>query len=75
MFCPAIARLAVQLAVESPFVFTEVVEISELPDLAREFRVTSVPRLQVDDHTELVGSQSVESVIDAVLGTSDGVAV
>ena len=67
--------MAVQLAIESPFVFTEVIEISELADVARKFGVTSVPRLQVDDHTELVGSQSVESVIEAVLGTSDGIAV
>jgi hypothetical protein len=60
--------LAVQLAVESAVVLTEVIEISDLPDLARELAVTSVPRLQVGDRV-LLGSQSEISIVDTVLGS------
>lgn len=58
-----------QLAVESSFVSTEVIEISELPHLARELGVTSVPRLQVGGRV-LLGAQSEASVLETVFGPS-----
>ena len=61
--------MATELPLESPWIEAEVVEISELPDLARRLGVTSVPHLRVEDRV-LVGPQSEEAIVEAVLGTS-----
>ena len=63
------SRLAHQLAVESDRVATDVVEIETVPELAERYRVTSVPRVVIDDSVELVGSQSDTSLLDAIEAT------
>ena len=52
--------MAHQTAVESGHVDAEVVEITEFPDLARRYAVTSVPKVVINDVVELLGSQTEE---------------
>ncbi len=66
MFCPQVSRLAHQIAVASEYVVADVVEVDALPELAHEYRVTSVPKTLVNASVELLGSQSESSLLDAI---------
>ena len=66
MFCPQVSRLAHQMAVASEQVVADVVEVDGLPELAQEYRVTSVPKTLVNGSVELLGSQSESSLVDAI---------
>ena len=67
MFCPDVSRLAHRIAIENARVKADVIEVSELAAVRERFRVTSVPRVLIDDEHELVGSQS-EGDLLAALG-------
>jgi len=50
-------RLAIQFAIESGRVRTDAIEVTGYPDLARGYRVSSVPKTVVgDDGIEFVGA-------------------
>jgi glutaredoxin-like protein len=66
-FCPAAARLAQKMAVESDKVTADVVEASEFPDLVRRFSVRGVPKTVVNDSVEFVGAQPEAGFLDHVL--------
>lgn len=61
------------MAVESARVTADVVEVSEYPEMARRYDVTSVPKVVLNDAVELLGSQSEETLVASVwrLGRSD----
>jgi glutaredoxin-like protein len=56
-YCPKVASLAHQAAVENGHVTADVVEISEFPDLAAQYHVRGVPKIVMNDTVELVGAQ------------------
>lgn len=66
-YCPTIASLAHQVAVESANVTADVIEINEFPDLARQYQVRGVPKIVLNETVELVGAQSEAAFVDAVL--------
>lgn len=66
-YCPGVASLAHQAAVESEKVTADVIEISEFPDLAAQYRVHGVPKIVVNDTVELVGAQAEASFVDALV--------
>ena len=45
------------MAVESPLVTSLAVEVSEFPDMIRQYRVNGVPKIVVNDCNELLGAQ------------------
>lgn len=45
------------MGVESEKVLADVVEVSEFPDMARQYGVTGVPKIVINDQLELVGAQ------------------
>lgn len=49
-------RLAFQFAIESDFVTADSVEVTGYPDLARKYRVSSVPKTVVGETIEFVGA-------------------
>lgn len=55
-YCPAAARLAHQMAVESEHVTGDVIEAMEFPDLARRYSVRGVPKIVINETTEFVGA-------------------
>jgi glutaredoxin-like protein len=69
-FCPAAARLAHQMAVESPRVTAEVVEAAEFPDLIERYRVQGVPKVVVNDTIEFVGAKPEAAFLREVLRAS-----
>ena len=66
-FCPAVARLAHQMAQESPRVVAEVVEIQTFPRLAQVYNVMGVPKTVINDSVEIVGAVSEDVLLKGVL--------
>ena len=66
-YCPKVASLAHQAAVENPNVTADVIEISEFPDLAAQYNVRGVPKVVMNDIVELVGAQPEAAFVDAML--------
>jgi glutaredoxin-like protein len=66
-YCPQVASLAHQTAVESGKVTADVVEISEFPDLAAQYQVRGVPKIVMNDTVELFGAQPEAAFVDAML--------
>ncbi len=66
-YCPAAARLAHQMALESPHITAEVVEITEFPHLAQRYKVQGVPKVVINDKVEFVGAQPEAKFLSYVL--------
>ena len=66
-YCPKVASLAHQAAVENAYVTADVIEISEFPDLAAQYHVRGVPKIVMNDVVELVGAQPEAAFVDAML--------
>ena len=66
-YCPKVASLAHQTAVESAHVTADVVDISEFPDLAAHYHVHGVPKIVVNDTVELIGAQPEAAFVEALL--------
>ena len=66
-YCPQVASLAHQTAVENAKVTADVIEISEFPDLAAQYHVRGVPKVVMNDTVELVGAQPEAAFVDAML--------
>jgi glutaredoxin-like protein len=69
-YCPKVASLAHQAAVESAHVTADVIEISEFPDLAAQYHVRGVPKIVMNDAVELVGAQPEAAFVDAMLSAA-----
>ena len=68
--CPAVARLAHQLAVESPRVSADVIEAAEFPDLLERFRVSGVPTVIVNERRAVVGAVDEAGFVRRVLAAA-----
>jgi glutaredoxin-like protein len=66
-YCPKVASLAHQAAVENANVTADVIEISEFPDLAAQYQVRGVPKVVMNDIVEIVGAQPEAAFVDAML--------
>lgn len=66
-YCPGVAHLAHLMALASPHVIAEVVEISEYPELAERWRVQGVPKIVIDGRIERLGAQPEAALLAAVL--------
>jgi glutaredoxin-like protein len=66
-YCPKVASLAHQAAVESGNVTADVVEITEFPDLGAHYQVRGVPKVVMNDRVELVGAQPEAAFVEAIL--------
>ena len=54
-YCPIAAGLAQKFAVESDMVRSDVVEVGEFPHIAQKYSVMGVPKIVINERTELVG--------------------
>ena len=74
--CPRMARAAYHLALASPHIAAEVVDISEFPELAQRYRVKAVPMTIIDDKLAIPGAVDekvlVEEVVKAAAGSGSG---
>lgn len=67
--CPGAVRAAVAVALASPRIHVEVVGASEFPDLARAFKVASVPTTVVNGRAYFEDPRAPSDVLDALLST------
>lgn len=74
-YCPAMMRVAYQMAFISPHVTAEVIEVNEFPDLADKYKVQAVPLTIMNDAVAIPGmvheTQLVAEIVKLV-GTTDG---
>ena len=66
-FCPAVARVAHAMAMESPRILTDVVEIQEFPHLRQVYQVMGVPKTVINDTLQFVGAVSEEVLLRRLL--------
>jgi len=55
-YCPIAAGLAHKFAIESDMIKSDVVEVGEFPPLAQKYSVMGVPKIVINERTELVGA-------------------
>lgn len=60
-------RLAYRFAIASEKITTDGVEVTGFPDLARRYRVSSVPKTVVGETGEFVGAQGEAALLQHVL--------
>jgi glutaredoxin-like protein len=73
--CPAMARLAHKMALESPRLSAAVVEILEFPRLAERHKVNAVPVTVIGGRVALVGAMNEHTLMAQILQFAQGKAV
>ncbi len=69
-FCPTQVRLAHRLAIESDFIWSEMIESNEFITLAQKYGVMGVPKTIINDKTEVGGVVPEELFVLHVLNAS-----
>jgi glutaredoxin-like protein len=64
--CPQMARLAYQVALESPRISVEVIEANEFPELSQRYHVRGVPTTVIDQKMSFTGSVPDDLLVDAI---------
>jgi glutaredoxin-like protein len=64
--CPQMARLAYQVALESPHISAEVIEANEFPELSQRYQVRGVPTTIIDEKTGFAGSVPDDLLVDTI---------
>lgn len=65
--CPVPARLAHAMALESPMVSADVVEVQEFPALAQNYGIRSVPFTVVNEHIRFGGQVSEAQLLEKIV--------
>jgi hypothetical protein len=58
--------MAHQLAIESEFILSDVIEMIEFPYLVQKYGVMSVPHIVINEDTAFVGAQQIEFFIEQI---------
>jgi len=56
------------MAIENPNITAIAVEVTEYPDLVRQYRVNGVPKTVVDDRVEILGALPEAQFVRQALG-------
>lgn len=73
--CPVVARAAHKMALESPHVHADVIEIGEFPRLSQRFQVRGVPTTVLNDKTLVVGAMDERMLLEQVMKVAEGAAL
>lgn len=65
-------RLAYQFAMESDQISADGIEVTGFPDLARRYRVSSVPKTVIGENVEFVGAGPEAMLLEHVQKAVDG---
>jgi len=71
VYCPRAVALAVRMAFANPSITATTVVATEFYDLARQYRVTGVPKTVVNGEIEIMGAQPEPVFIRAALGLEE----
>ena len=72
--CPRAVTLAHEIAWANPHVTAYAIEATAYPDLAREYRVTGVPKTIIGDTTEILGAVPEDTFVEQTLAGFAGLA-
>lgn len=72
--CPRAVTLAHEIAWANPQVTAYAIEATAYPDLAREYRVTGVPKTIIGDATEILGAVPEDTFVEQTLAGFAGLA-
>ena len=65
--CPAVARVAHDMAMESSRVVADVIEIQEYPQLAQAYGVRRVPKTVINDSVQVTGAVTEDAFLSRIL--------
>ncbi len=68
VYCPRAVALAVRMAAANPNISATTVQATEFFELARQFRVTGVPKIVVNGEIEMLGAQPEPIFVRTALG-------
>ena len=71
-YCPAMVRLAYQMAMVNPLIHAEGIEVSGFPDLGQRYGVQAVPLTVINDKIAVPGMLPEEQFVDLVVKTAQG---
>lgn len=58
--------MAHKLAILSPRITADAVEVSEFPDMIQKYNVSGVPKIVVNETIEFVGAQPADAFLQAI---------
>ncbi len=65
-FCPKMARIAHQFAIESEFIRADVIEMTEFPYLVQRYSIMSTPHIVINEDTWFIGAQPPDVFIEQI---------
>lgn len=65
-YCPAAVKTAYQFAIESEFIRSDVIEMTEFPNLVQRYAVMSTPHIVINEDTSFVGAQPPEVFLQQI---------
>ncbi len=65
-YCPKAARIAHQFAIESEFIRSDVIEMTEFPYLVQRYGIMSTPHIVINEDTSFAGAQPPEVFIEQI---------
>ena len=71
VYCPRAVSLAVRMAFANPQITATTIVATEFHDLARQYRVTGVPKTVVNGDIEILGAQPEGQFVRTALGIDD----
>jgi alkyl hydroperoxide reductase subunit AhpF len=66
-YCPAVARIVCQMAMVNPMIRSEVIEVSEFPELAERYDVKAVPLTVIADRVSIPGMVPEQTLVEAIV--------
>jgi len=66
-YCPSATGLAHQFAIESDFVKSDMVEVTEFPHLAQKYAVMGVPKIVINETVQFAGALPEDNFVQHVL--------
>ncbi len=66
-YCPAVARAVCQMTMVNPLVRSEVIEVSEFPELAERYNVRAVPLTVIADKVSIPGMAPEATLVEAIV--------
>jgi glutaredoxin-like protein len=66
-YCPAMMRAAYQMAMVSPRIHAEAIEVNEFPDLADRYKVQAVPLTVINDSVAIPGMVHEKQLTEQIL--------
>jgi glutaredoxin-like protein len=64
--CPGAVQTAHRLAMQNPFIRSEMIEAQTFQEMSRVYKVSGVPKIVINDKYELLGDQPPESFLDLI---------